>query len=1204
MGHSHYGATPDSTHGALLMPTQGPHVHGSSALLTTLPAPVEASTRRLSVASSAPAKSPTHQDAKPWKSWWPGLDKQFQLTNTYYAKRMAIVTLLSYVAVFLLRMVSDLKEGDWIWLSFHIINTLLGVSALPCFHLYSVEDPKKKDPPSTMERTSSNLTEGEMEQKRPSFSFLRSSFHVVESKLEALVLKRSVILRVCETLVVVQSVLLLFLAFVVITALWTSQDNIWTSSKFSTGSAFGVLAGVCVFLQTREFDHLREHQQLQLGAGLDQEELSMVHGNHKLKRPSGSYLSTTSSLTQEDVEASLQSVRSIRSPVEIIFEGDATIDLGHSAAMVEYEFRRGLYEAAVDRDHDKARSLLQVMERAVGSRAKLEILLTRMYSTPTLWLWWFAFSTYNPLHIACRLGDLEMVELLLEFGLNPNLLDKIAGAPLSLRLLYECCQGRARNVTNVLGAPLHLAVEHGHTHVIDVLVQRHANIDELARTSFFSRSMRVSPIFLADAADVVECLVRHRANILLVPGKGNSMTVTVLQCALLQDRAELAAVLEEWGADVALTPLHEAAATGDRPKVAHYLSWGIEPDQKGEFQTGVNNRTPLHWASVMGRRIVVEELIRHRANVNAQDSRGRTPLHWAARHNHVSTVEALLEAGADPRVVDESGLTPLGFGSAGGLVGRDCVALFVRHGVNVNDWLFNEAGDTCLHLALRRGHRETAIALIEAGDADLSSVNSIGRRAVECCTSAEIQFAVKMSSQWIDIVISYEPVYRAFAERVKQGIEQHHVTVFMRDRFEGAEGSMQFMETASAVICVLSPGYEHDGVCKQELAFAKENQVPVMAISTEAMDLSEELQVYLFTRQIVPFQACIISTSKTYVYSQSGDGTSTHPMSPSGSRELVFSINEDKFKTSLQSLIDGVRDEVELHRLGDPQTEDDLLQSDLRDTSGNPIGTGSESATSSPRPSSLASSSRRGTASERGLMQSNRNVVPTSPRVARLTRSETFHRRTMDDVVRDVIVRQRQRAFGWSSAAPTSLSVFLSHGDCHKDFVLKLYRELRRHQVPVTLDSMSTVSSMKDRILAAKDAILQSSVFLVVLSSQSVKTELVSDQLAFAEDKGKCIVPIYYTRKPSVVDEPVRSLLDQSSLQRMLIFADDVGYGRGVEELVRDLRAEEQRITRESNGTEVRRSSASSRSEETAEAVARMMLQKARASVGERVSFV
>ncbi|KAI9912100.1 hypothetical protein PsorP6_008676 [Peronosclerospora sorghi] len=144
----------------------------------------------------------------------------------------------------------------------------------------------------------------------------------------------------------------------------------------------------------------------------------------------------------------------------------------------------------------------------------------------------------------------------------------------------------SEEVTHILGAPLHVAALHGHKQVINLLVKFGASLDTLARSIFFSRSMRVTPIFLADSVDVVECLIKHRANILLVPGNGNAANTTVLQ---------------KWGADVALTPLHEASATGNLAAVKHLLSWGVSPDTLGEFQRGVHCRTPLHWAAVMGR---------------------------------------------------------------------------------------------------------------------------------------------------------------------------------------------------------------------------------------------------------------------------------------------------------------------------------------------------------------------------------------------------------------------------------------------------------------------------------------------------------------------------------------------------------------------------------------------------------------------------
>ncbi|KAF0682294.1 hypothetical protein As57867_025487, partial [Aphanomyces stellatus] len=135
-----------------------------------------------------------------------------------------------------------------------------------------------------------------------------------------------------------------------------------------------------------------------------------------------------------------------------------------------------------------------------------------------------------------------------------------------------------------------------------------------------------------------------------------------------------------------------------------------------------------------------------------------------------------------------------------------------------------------------------------------------------------------------------------------------------------------------------------------------------------------------------------------------------------------FDFDADTFSQALRSLLDGLRDEVELHRLGKRR---------------NPNGTSSN-----------------------------------------LTKS------------------------------PKSHTVFVSHGDCHVDFVRKLRVNLRETGVSVHVDSNNNVSDLKERVIAAKDAILQCQLFLVVLSSESILTPLVSDQLAFAEDKGKRVIPI------------------------------------------------------------------------------------------------
>ncbi|CAH0473922.1 unnamed protein product [Peronospora belbahrii] len=329
------------------------------------------------------------------------------------------------------------------------------------------------------------------------------------------------------------------------------------------------------------------------------------------------------------------------------------------------------------------------------------------------------------------------------------------------------------------------------------------------------------------------------------------------------------------------------------------------------------------------------------------------------------------------------------------------------------------------------------------------------------------------------------------------------MTVYMRTEQEDAVGregggasgkSLEIIKTASAIVCMLSAGYVHNVLCMDELAFAKQHEVPVVPISCEFVTMSEELQMFVFTRQIVPFgQTVTLRHSKTADFSKDGSFVSDS----STVDHVEFEIDEVKFQASLRSLIDGLRDEVEMHRLGGDR---------------NPA---------------------------------ERRVGKHQP----LGRAATMRRRRMDEVVNAVIFRGsgRRNTFGG-----LIFSIFVSHGDCHRDFVTSLCTELRRHQLPFVVDSMTNVSSTKERILAAKDAILQSLVVLVVLSKRSVKTELVSDQLAFAEDKGKTIVPIYFSKQLRGVDFTLDKLLDREG--RTYIFSNDISCGRGFGELLHDLR--------------------------------------------------
>ncbi|KAF0716586.1 Aste57867_2764 [Aphanomyces stellatus] len=663
----------------------------------------------------------------------------------------------------------------------------------------------------------------------------------------------------------------------------------------------------------------------------------------------------------------------------------------------------------------------------------------------------FTFSQKNPMHAAATNGHVGMMQMLYDAGFSVNSLDKINRVRLSTgdffwylsqlfvrRAVVAYDESAKHLFKTTLVSPLHCAVAASCVDAVRWLVDHGADVNQTARSS--TQEERVAPIFLCEHPTIMEMLLAANADHLSVPNPGGSHTLTVLELAYLRGNYAVGAVLEDWGGDVALTPLHMAAGSNNVLAVHKMLKY-CDPNCLGEYgYAGFNRRTPLHWAAISGSADTLVPLLAKGGDPHFPDTCGRTPLHWAARVNRVACVQILLEHGANARARDLDGMTPA----------------LVLHGANVNETLEN--GDTALHIAMKRGNRAAALALLSAG-ADINAVNGDGSRAIDCTTSTELQFAVKRAAGSRDVMISYTHSHAEFAKKLRASLEQQHITTWLdlMDPSGIGGGSVwrdeiaRGISNASCVVCILTEDYPKSEWCLKELAYAKQVGTPVLALSTEKVAINEELQVYLYTRQIVPFQSAIASIDNA------------------NPRNITYTYHDDQYTAQFRSLLDGVRDEIEKKR--------------------------------------AAMAVQKTHLDWQGTLLSNTML-------------------TTDD-----------------ANAPF---VFLTSGDCHEAFVRQVYTELSA-LCRVYLDHPLPTMDPKARISAAKEAILKCSAFVVVLSDKN-QNEIVQDQLAFAEDKGRPILPILLSDPAAFLGLGLQYTLSRNEVYH---FAQNIGFKASARHLVR-----------------------------------------------------
>ncbi|GMF29240.1 unnamed protein product [Phytophthora fragariaefolia] len=689
----------------------------------------------------------------------------------------------------------------------------------------------------------------------------------------------------------------------------------------------------------------------------------------------------------------------------------------------------------------------------------------KVYAAPKIRLQFFSASRRNPVHVAAYHGNIRALELLEEYGFDMTALDKYNRVHFSTgslfwyfaRIFIKRPSNSVENADvslfhSTLLTPLHCAVVTGQVETVRWLLERGAPPGTLAQSS--CRSNQVPPLFLAEHAEIARELLLHGADPLVIPDPGFMNTMTPLQLAYVRGNYAVAQELEEWGSDVALTPFHLAAARNDVLAVRKYISRKTDVDCLGEMgYIGLNRRTPLHWAAISGSTEAVDALLKGGADPNFQDARGRSPLHWAAKLNKLEVVRSLLVANADPNLADGEFMTPLMCAASALDASSELFSELTAAGGDIR-YQLPTTGDTALHLAVRQENEASALAALASGG-DLMRMNHEGLRPLDCTASTRLLFELKRAAGQRDVMISYTHSHLEFARRLRQSLEEANVTTWL-DLMDpsGIGGGAVWREeiargitNASVVLCIITEDYASSEWCLKELALAKQVGTPILAVSTEGAIVDENLQVYLYTRQIIPFEPAIVDIRQD-------EG------------RVEYEYDEGRYRSQFYLLLDGVRDEVEKYR---------FLTKQKNVASSRNLG--------NDKTFDRAGSSSRGTMLQT-LGVARLSQVGESP---------------------------------WNPTTSTSTSrnelqegpfVFLSHGDKHPAFVEQLESQLAEAGVACYSDRSVSGQDFFTRIQVAKETILRCSCFVVLISSQTASNELVRDQLAFAEDKGRFIFPV------------------------------------------------------------------------------------------------